>query len=60
MALRSGKEVDNKVSKKEHDNKERLKTIESDREIEKENDSSSIKLSIFGFWCHEFICVGRN
>jgi len=38
MVLRSGKEVDNKVSEKEHDKKERLKTLESDLEFEKEND----------------------
>ena len=41
MVLRSGKEVDNKVSEKEPDKEERLKTMESDLEIEKENDPSS-------------------
>ena len=40
MVLRSGKEVDNKVSEKKHDKDERLKTMESDLEIEKENDLS--------------------
>jgi len=40
MILRSGKEVDNKVSEKEHDRKERLKTLESDLEVEAENDPS--------------------
>jgi len=40
MVLRSGKEVDNKVSVKEHDTEERLKTIESDFESKKENDPS--------------------
>ena len=40
MVLRSGKEVDNKVSEKKHDKDERLETIESDIEIEKENDPS--------------------
>ena len=40
MALRSSKEVDNKVSEKEHDKDERLKIIKSDLKIEKENDSS--------------------
>jgi len=39
MALKSGKEVDDKVSEKEHDKEERLKTMESDLEIENENDS---------------------
>jgi len=38
MVLRSGEEVDNKVSGKEPNKEERLKTIESDLEIEKEND----------------------
>ena len=41
MVLRSGKEVDNKVGKKEHDKEERPETLESDLEIEKENDLSS-------------------
>jgi len=40
MIVRSGKEVDNKVSEKEHDKKERLKTLESDLESEKENNPS--------------------
>ena len=40
MVLRSGKEVNNKVSEKKHDKKERLKTIESDFESEKENVAS--------------------
>ena len=40
MVLRSGKEVDNKVSEKEHGKEERLKTMESDLESEKENKSS--------------------
>jgi len=40
MVLRSGKEVDNKVSEKEHDKKERLKTLESGLESEKKNDPS--------------------
>jgi len=40
MVLKSGKEVDNKVSEKEHDKEERLKTIESDLDTEKENDPS--------------------
>ena len=33
MVLRSGKEVDNKVSEKKHDKDERLETMESDLEI---------------------------
>ena len=41
MVLRSGKEVDNKVDKKEYDKEERPETLESDLEIEKENDLSS-------------------
>ena len=41
MVLRSGKEVDNKVSEKKHDKDERPKTMESDLEITKENDPSS-------------------
>jgi len=40
MFLRSGKEVDNKVSEKKHNKDERLETMESDIEIEKENDPS--------------------
>jgi len=40
MVLRSGKEVDNKVSEKKHDKDEILETMESDIEIEKENDPS--------------------
>ena len=36
MVLRSVKEVDNKVSEREHDKQERLKAIESDFEHEKE------------------------
>jgi len=39
MVLRRGKEVDNKVSEKEHD-KKGLKTLESDLDSEKENDPS--------------------
>jgi len=38
MTLRNGKEVDNKVTEKEHDKNERLKTLESDLESGKEND----------------------
>ena len=30
MVLRSGKELDNKMSKKEHDKEKRLKSMESD------------------------------
>ena len=33
MVLRSGKEVDNRVSEKKHDKDERLETMESDLEI---------------------------
>jgi len=40
MVVRSGKEVDNKVTEKEHDKKERLKSLESDLESEKENGPS--------------------
>jgi len=40
MVLRSGKEVDNKVSEKKHDKDEGLKTMESDHKIDKENDPS--------------------
>ena len=40
MVLRSGKEVDNSVSEKEHDKEERFKSIKSDLESEKENDTS--------------------
>ena len=40
MVPRSGKEVDNKVGEKEHDKEERPETIESDLEIEKENNLS--------------------
>ena len=40
MVLRSGEEVDNKVSEKKHDKDKRLKIMESDLEIEKENDPS--------------------
>jgi len=40
MVLRSGKEINNKESEKEHDKEERLKTTENDLEIEKENKSS--------------------
>jgi len=40
MVLWSGKEVDTKVSEKKHDKDEGLKTMESDREIEKKNDPS--------------------
>ena len=40
MVLGSGKEVNNKVSEKEHDKKERLKTLESNLESEKEKDPS--------------------
>ena len=36
--FRSGKEVENKVSEKEHDKEERVKTIGSDFEIKNEND----------------------
>jgi len=35
MFLRSGKEVDNKVSEKEHDKEETPKAIKSDFEVEK-------------------------
>jgi len=38
IVLRSGKKVDNKVSEKEHNKEERLKTMESDLEIEKKNN----------------------
>ena len=41
MVLRNGKKVDNKVSENEHNKEERLKTIESDFKIEKENDPSA-------------------
>jgi len=41
MVLRSGKEVENKVSENEHNKEKRLKTMESDLEFEKENDTSS-------------------
>ena len=40
MILRSGKEVDNKMSENEHDKEERLKSMESGPESEKENDPS--------------------
>ena len=40
MVFRSGKEIDNKVREEEHDEVERLKSIESDHESEKENESS--------------------
>jgi len=40
MVPRSGKEVDSKVSETEHDKEKGLKTMESDLEIEKENDPS--------------------
>jgi len=40
MVFRTGKEVYNKVSKKEHDKEERLKTAECDLETEMENDPS--------------------
>ena len=39
MVLRSGKEVDNKVNKKEHDKDEGPTTLERDLESKKENDS---------------------
>ena len=42
--LRSGKEVDNKVSEKKHDKDEGLMTMESNLEIEKENDPSSFPI----------------
>jgi len=38
MVLRNGKKVDNKVSEKKHDKEKRLKSIENDLEIEREND----------------------
>jgi len=38
MVLRNGKAIENKVSEKEHDKEERLKTMESDLEIKREND----------------------
>ena len=38
MVVRSHKEVENKASEKDHDKLERLKIMESDLEIEKEND----------------------
>jgi len=41
MVLRTGREVDNKVGEKERDKEERPETLESDLEIEKENDPSS-------------------
>ena len=40
MVLKSGKEVDNKVTEKKYDKDERPETIESDLEIVKENDPS--------------------
>ena len=40
MVLRSGKEVDNNVSEKEHDKEKQLKTIKNDLETGKENDPS--------------------
>ena len=40
MGFKSGKEVDNKVSEKEHDKEEWIKTLESDLESENENDPS--------------------
>ena len=40
MVLMSSKEEDNKVSEKEHDKEERLKTMESDLEIKKQNNLS--------------------
>jgi len=40
MVLKIGKEVDNKVGEKEHDKEEKHETIESDPEIEKENNLS--------------------
>ena len=46
MVFRSGKEVDNKVSEKEPNKEERLKTMESDLEIEKENDQPLFLLSL--------------
>ena len=46
IVLRSRKEVDNEVSDKEHDKDERLKTIENDLEIEKENDPSLAPLCL--------------
>ena len=41
MVLRGGKEVDNKVSEKKHDNKERPKTNETECEIESDSPPSS-------------------
>jgi len=40
MVLRSSKKINNKVSEKKRDKDERLETMESDIEIEKENDPS--------------------
>lgn len=40
MVVMSDKEVDNKVSEKEHDREEKLKIMKSDLEFEKENDPS--------------------
>jgi len=51
IVLRSGKEVDNKVSEKEHDKEERIKCIESNLEIEKKNDLS-LSLVVSDPHCH--------
>jgi len=40
MVLKSGKEVYNKVSENESNKEERLRTMESDLQIEKENNPS--------------------
>ena len=44
MVLTSGKEVDNKMSEKEHDEEERLKTMESDLESANEPSPSPVVL----------------
>jgi len=46
MVLRSGKEVDNKVSKKEYDKEEGVKTIWTHLKTEKDNDRSPIPIML--------------
>ena len=67
MVLRSGTEVVNKLGEKEHDKEERPETIESDPEIEKEDNLSLLLLYLTplshisqGFltlklWMHNFL-----
>ena len=48
MVLKGGKEVENKVSEKKHDKKERLKTNEIDYEIESDSHSPLMCLTPLG------------